>query len=55
VGYTGRIVFDATKPDGAPRKLLDVGRLREMGWRPRVGLEEGLGQAYRDFLSSSRR
>jgi GDP-L-fucose synthase len=55
VGYEGHIVFDPSKPDGAPRKLMDVGRLRALGWKPRVGLEEGLARAYRDFLGSSRR
>ena len=54
VGFEGRIEYDATKPDGTPRKLMDVGRLRALGWKPRVGLEEGLAAAYRDFLESSR-
>jgi GDP-L-fucose synthase len=49
VGFTGRTVFDATKPDGAPRKLLDVGRLREIGWEAQTLLREGIGLAYRDF------
>jgi GDP-L-fucose synthase len=55
VGYEGRIEKDPSKPDGTPRKLMDVGRLRALGWRPAVGLEEGLALAYRDFLSSTRR
>jgi GDP-L-fucose synthase len=55
VGYPGRIAFDASKPDGAPRKLLDVSRLRALGWAPRVGLDEGLALAYRDFLANPRR
>jgi GDP-L-fucose synthase len=50
VGYEGRVVFDASKPDGTPRKLLDVSRLQNLGWRPRVNLEEGIGHAYREFL-----
>ena len=50
VGYGGRIEYDGSKPDGAPRKLMDVSRLRALGWAPRVGLEEGLARAYRDFL-----
>ncbi len=54
VGFTGRIVQDPSKPDGAPRKLMDVSRLRAMGWKPRVGLEEGLALAYRDFLAGHR-
>jgi GDP-L-fucose synthase len=49
VGYTGEIVFDATKPDGTPRKLMDVGRLNAMGWKASTGLREGLSHAYRDF------
>ena len=55
VGYEGRIEQDPSKPDGSPRKLMDVGRIRALGWRPRVGLEEGLAIAYRDFLAGSRR
>jgi GDP-L-fucose synthase len=46
VGFEGRIVFDASKPDGTPRKLLDVGRLAALGWRARVSLAEGIGRAY---------
>jgi GDP-L-fucose synthase len=52
VGYRGRIEFDASKPDGTPRKLMDVSRLHALGWRARVGLEEGLAIAYRDFLAT---
>ncbi|WP_119155428.1 GDP-L-fucose synthase [Caldimonas tepidiphila] len=51
VGFEGRIVFDATKPDGTPRKLLDVSRLKALGWQARTGLEEGVRAAYRAFLS----
>ena len=50
-GYTGKIVLDSTKPDGTPRKLMDSSRLHALGWRARVGLEEGLKRAYQDFLS----
>jgi len=50
VGYTGEIIWDATKPNGTPRKLLDCSRLTALGWKPRIGLEEGLAAAYRDFL-----
>jgi GDP-L-fucose synthase len=46
VGYRGRIVFDTTKPDGTPRKLLDVSRLAALGWRARIGLREGIARAY---------
>ena len=51
VGYTGQITFDATKPDGAPRKLMDSGRLHALGWAPKVDLEAGLRIAYQDFMS----
>ncbi len=50
VGFNGRIVQDTSKPDGAPRKLMDSGRLNALGWRPRIELEEGLALAYQDFL-----
>ncbi len=46
VGFEGRIVMDATKPDGAPRKLMDVSRLHETGWRHRIGLREGVASTY---------
>lgn len=49
-GYAGRIEFDATKPDGTPRKLMDSSRLNALGWQARVSLEEGLSVAYRDFV-----
>jgi GDP-L-fucose synthase len=51
VGYTGRFRFDTSKPDGTPRKLLSVERLRQLGWSPRIDLEEGIGRAYRDYLA----
>ena len=54
VGFSGSIVFDASKPDGTPRKLLDVGRMRELGWCASTGLREGIALAYRDFLNGSR-
>jgi GDP-L-fucose synthase len=50
-GFKGDIVFDSTKPDGTPRKLLDVGRLRDIGWQARIPLREGIALAYRDFLT----
>jgi GDP-L-fucose synthase len=50
VGFTGDLAFDISKPDGAPRKLLDVSRLRSLGWSPRIGLREGLESTYRWFL-----
>jgi GDP-L-fucose synthase len=51
VGYRGRIVFDTSRPDGAPRKLLDVSRLNTMGWRAATPLREGLQRMYADFLA----
>ena len=50
VGFKGSIKFDATKPDGAPRKLMDVGRLGELGWKYSISLERGLSHAYEWFL-----
>ena len=50
VGYTGGLVFDTTKPDGTPRKLMDVSKLHSLGWKHSVELKEGLAQAYADFL-----
>jgi GDP-L-fucose synthase len=55
VGYRGQLAFDATKPDGTPRKLLDVGRLNALGWQPRIGLEEGLRGTYEWFLANESR
>jgi GDP-L-fucose synthase len=52
IGYEGALDFDATKPDGTPRKLMDVSRLKAMGWRPEIGLENGLRQTYRWFLEN---
>jgi GDP-L-fucose synthase len=51
VGADVTIRWDSTKPDGTPRKLLDVSRMLSLGWRPEVALEEGIGIAYRDFLT----
>jgi GDP-L-fucose synthase len=49
VGFDGKLVFDASKPDGTPRKLLNVERARALGWQAKVGLEEGIALAYKDF------
>src|SRR5437016_11955997 len=54
VGYTGAISFDRSRPDGTPRKLLDVSRLAKLGWQARTSLEEGVGLAYRAYLSESK-
>ena len=53
VGYKGRLVYDTTKPDGSPRKLMDSTKINELGWQSKVGLEEGLALAYDDFLKSN--
>ncbi|MBX7059488.1 MAG: GDP-L-fucose synthase [Leptospirales bacterium] len=52
-GFSGRVTFDVSRPDGTPRKLLDVSKLHRMGWRHQVELREGLRQAYADYLSES--
>ncbi|HNW58487.1 MAG TPA: GDP-L-fucose synthase [bacterium] len=52
VGYAGGIEFDTSKPDGTPRKLLDVSRLRATGWRPKIGLEEGIRRTYAWYLEN---
>ena len=49
VGYRGALRFDPSKPDGTPRKLLDVSRLRGLGWTPRIALREGIESTYRWF------
>ncbi len=46
VGFKGSIIFDESKPDGAPRKLLDVGKIQKLGWSPKIGLEKGIRQTY---------
>ena len=52
IGYEGQILWDKEKPNGTPRKLLDVSKVREMGWRYRTELEEGIRLTYKDFLNS---
>ncbi len=53
VGYTGRIVYDASKPDGTPRKLMDVGLINAAGWTARTSLDDGLRVAYAEFVAAS--
>lgn len=55
IGYTGKINWDTSKPDGTPRKLLDVSKLNGMGWRYQTELEEGIALAYHDFLNNPMR
>ena len=52
VGYSGRIEFDTSKPDGTPRKLLDSSRLTGLGWRPRISLRDGLASYYESYLAT---
>ena len=52
-GFAGRITTDSEKPDGTPRKLMDVRRLADMGWKARIGLEQGLSETYRWFLAAA--
>lgn len=52
VGFTGRIVFDQTKPDGTQRKLMNIDKLKELGWRPKINLKDGIQSAYQDYLKN---
>ena len=52
VGYEGEIIWDTSQPDGTPRKLMDGSRIRALGWEPRIGLPEGIADAYRWFLAN---
>jgi GDP-L-fucose synthase len=52
VGFNGELVFDHTRPDGTPQKLLDVSRLQSLGWEPRIPLKQGIEQTYRWFLEA---
>jgi GDP-L-fucose synthase len=52
IGFHGQLVFDDSNPDGTPRKLLNVGRLNNLGWSPRIGLKEGLGSTYEWFVNN---
>ena len=53
IGFKGELVFDTTKPDGTPRKLMDVSKLKQIGWMYTTSLEKGIHLAYEDFLSKS--
>ena len=50
VGYNGKIVFDASRPDGVLRKRTDISKISATGWKPRISLEQGVAMAYRSFL-----
>ena len=52
IGYEGRIEWDASKPNGTPRKLLDVSKTTQMGWKYKTELEDGIRLAYEDFLQN---
>jgi GDP-L-fucose synthase len=54
-GFNGKLVFDTSKPDGAPRKLMNVSRLKALGWQASITLEDGLQQTYQWFLEHQER
>jgi len=51
-GYTGSIAFDSSKPDGTPRKLLDVSRLTALGWKPKIALADGIAETWRWYIEN---
>lgn len=55
VGYRGTIIYDTSRPDGSPQKLLNVAKLKALGWSPKISLRDGLAQAYADFLAAGGR
>ena len=55
VGYKGKIAYDTSRPDGSPRKLLDISRIKKLGWSPKTSLQDGLRIAYADFLADGGR
>ena len=55
IGYTGEIKWDTSKPNGTPRKLLDVSKAEKLGWKYKTELEDGIRLAYEDFLSNPMR
>ena len=52
VGYKGKLTFNTTKPDGAPRKLINISRLSKMGWKSKVDLEDGISRTYNWYLEN---
>jgi GDP-L-fucose synthase len=55
VGYNGKIDYDASRPDGSPQKLLNVSKLKKLGWSSKISLREGLAVAYKDFIATGGR
>jgi len=55
VGFRGELTFDISRPDGTPRKLLDVSKMRRLGWEARTSLRDGLSTTYRDFVANGGR
>ena len=53
MGFSGELFFDTSKPDGTPRKLMDISRIRKCGWTPKVALAQGIGRAYLDFVAQN--
>ena len=51
IGFNGELIFDSSKPDGTPRKLMDVSKLHNKGWKHKINLKEGIALAYQDFLT----
>ena len=49
-GFKGKVVYDETKPDGTMRKLMDNSRIKKLGWKPKIGLEEGVGRTYQWYI-----
>ncbi|MDD1750458.1 MAG: GDP-L-fucose synthase, partial [Methanothrix sp.] len=52
VGFRGEIVWDSTKPDGTPKKLLDISRIKALGWEPKTSLEQGIRETYQWYLKT---
>lgn len=52
MGFAGEIVFDTSKPDGTPRKLMDSSRILALGWKPKISLDEGIAGSYRWYLKN---
>jgi len=55
VGYTGKIIFDRSRPDGTPQKLVDISKISALGWRAKITLEDGVGETYNWYLNTTTR